>query len=246
MEQAGKVVAGIADGCLEAGCALIGGETAEMPGMYQDGDYDLAGFCVGAAERNSLITGASIKAGDVVLGLASSGFHSNGFSLIRKIITDQELDYNKAPPFSHPDETLGQALMTPTKLYVKPLLSLIRAGAAVKGLAHITGGGLLENIPRILPDGMCAALSAKAWPLPEMFSWLARAGALSVQDMARTTNCGIGMALICAPDEQDKIVRFLEKEGETVYVLGTVKPAPDSPSVPFVQIEDTDHWQSHF
>lgn len=245
VDRAEKVVSGIAAGCVEAGCALIGGETAEMPGMYQGADYDLAGFCVGAAERDGLVTGASIKAGDVILGLASNGFHSNGFSLIRKIIADQALDYNKAPPFAHTDETLGQALMTPTRLYVKSLLSLIRAEIAVKGLAHITGGGLLENIPRILPSGCCAVLSASQWPLPEMFSWLARAGALSVSDMARTMNCGIGMALVCAPDEQDRIVSFLEKEGEKVYVLGLVKPVPENRSTPFVTIEDTDHWLAY-
>lgn len=244
VERAASVIAGIATGCEQAGCALIGGETAEMPGMYGGDDYDLAGFCVGAAERGRLVTGEGITEGDVVLGLSSSGFHSNGYSLIRKIIADRDLSYGMTPPFNSLYDTLGQALLAPTRLYIKPLLALLRSGAAVKGLAHITGGGLLENIPRVLPDGLYAKLDARFWPLPDMFAWLAAAGALTIDDMARTMNCGIGMVLVCKAEDESSIVQFLEQEGEAVYRLGTIEKSSEE-YTPRVIITGTEHWQQN-
>ena len=188
------VIAGIAEGCRRAGCALIGGETAELPGLYAAGDFDLAGFCVGAVERDGLITGDAVAPGDVVLGLAADGVHSNGFSLVRRIVDDAGLGYGDAAPFE-PDRRLGQALLTPTRLYVRSCLAAVAAGG-VHALAHITGGGLVDNVPRVLPAGLGVTIDAGAWPLPPVFRWLREAGRLSDADMLKTFNCGIGMVVI--------------------------------------------------
>ena len=214
-----EVVAGIADGCRLAGCALIGGETAEMPGMYAGGDFDLAGFVVGAAERGRIITGTGINAGDVVLGLASAGLHANGFSLVRQMVDALGLDYRAAAPFA--DMPLDDALLTPTRIYVKSCLEAHGEGL-VKGLAHITGGGLIDNIPRILPDGLSARIDAAAWPLPPVFHWLAADGGIAPQEMARTFNCGIGMAMITAPENAAAAMELLGDGGETVWAIGVI------------------------
>ena len=217
------IVSGIAEGCRQAGCALIGGETAEMPGMYAGKDYDLAGFAVGAAERGQILTGADVAAGDVILGLASSGVHSNGYSLVRRIVEKAGLSYEDDAPFQ-PGTKLGDALLAPTRIYVKPVLAAVRAGA-VKALAHITGGGLTDNIPRVLPEGLGVALDATAWPLLPVFRWMAESAAISDDDLARTFNCGIGMVVIVAPDKADDAMRILGEAGESVYRIGEVQPA---------------------
>ncbi|MEW5727113.1 MAG: phosphoribosylformylglycinamidine cyclo-ligase [Pseudomonadota bacterium] len=216
------IVAGIAEGCRQAGCALIGGETAEMPGMYHEGDYDLAGFSVGAAERGQLLPAEDIKAGDVILGLASTGVHSNGYSLVRRIVVSGGYNYASAAPFE-PGKSLGEALLAPTRIYVKSCLAAIRAGT-IKGLAHITGGGLIENIPRVLPDDVVAETDAKAWPLPPVFKWLAAEGGVAPGEMARTFNCGIGMVVVCAADKADEAARILTEAGETVHRIGRIRP----------------------
>ncbi len=198
-EIAAKVVAGIAEGCRRAGCALIGGETAEMPGLYSKGDYDLAGFAVGAVERGEQLTGADVQAGDRLLGFASSGVHSNGFSLVRRIVADGGFALDAPAPFDA-GRSLAEALLEPTEIYVDALLPLVRAGR-VKALAHITGGGLLENIPRVLPEGCHAVVDAGAWPQPSLFAWLQRQGHIEPGEMARTFNCGIGMVAVVAAGE---------------------------------------------
>ncbi|MFA5593462.1 MAG: phosphoribosylformylglycinamidine cyclo-ligase [Micavibrio sp.] len=217
------VIEGIAKGCEEAGCALIGGETAEMPGMYGEGDYDLAGFTVGAVERGEQITGETIAAGDVIIGLPSSGIHSNGYSLVRRIIeTARKGDYDSPAPFAA-GQTMGEALLTPTRIYVKPILqALKRRKGAIKGMAHITGGGLSENIPRILPANTCARLDAAAWERPAIFGWLAQAGALEAADMAKTFNCGIGMALVTAAEEAETVMGILKEAGESPVKIGAI------------------------
>jgi phosphoribosylformylglycinamidine cyclo-ligase len=216
-----RVVASIAEGCRQAGCALIGGETAEMPGMYADGDYDLAGFCVGAVERDQLLTGAGIGAGDVILGLASNGIHSNGFSLVRRLAADHGWKLDR-PALFDPDRLLIDHLMAPTRIYVASLLPLLRAGR-IKGLAHITGGGLLENIPRVLPDEAHAVVDADAWPQPRLMAFLQAQGGIEPGEMARTFNCGIGMALVVAADMADAIAADLAAAGETVFRIGIVE-----------------------
>jgi phosphoribosylformylglycinamidine cyclo-ligase len=205
LEVATAVVAGIAEGCRIAGCALIGGETAEMPGMYAPGDYDLAGFAVGAVERGEQLTGDGVAAGDVLIGIDASGAHSNGFSLIRRIIAQHELDLSAPAPFA-PGTSLGDALLVPTRIYVRELLPLVRAGK-VKAMAHITGGGFLENIPRVLPKGMRAVVDAPA--LPPLFDWLRSAGDIAAAEVARTFNCGIGMVLVVAENEANAIIQTL-------------------------------------
>lgn len=214
------VVAGIARACSAAGCALIGGETAEMPGMYAPGDYDLGGFAVGAVEREQLLTGDRVAAGDLLLGLASSGAHSNGYSLIRRLVDGLNL---AAPAPFNPSQTLLDALLAPTRLYVSPLLPQIRR-ARISGLAHITGGGLLENVPRMLPPGCRALIDAAAWPLPPLFQWLQARGGMAADELARTFNCGIGMVLAVAPDAADALCTDLRAAGETVLVIGEVVP----------------------
>ena len=209
-----RVIASIAEGCREAGCALIGGETAEMPGMYAEGDYDLAGFCVGAVERGEALTGARVKAGDAILGLASSGIHSNGFSLVRRLAADKGWAL---------DGLLLDALLAPTRIYVKSLLPAIRAGR-IAALAHITGGGLLENIPRVLPDDLHAAIDGGAWPRPPLMAFLQAEGDIAPGEFARTFNCGIGMALIVSEDDVKTVSQSLEDAGETVFRIGRVEP----------------------
>ncbi len=216
------IVKGIAEGCTQAGCALIGGETAEMPGMYADGDYDLAGFCVGAVEREEILTGQDVAEGDVLLGLASSGLHSNGFSLVRKVLELLNLDYDHDTPYA-PGHPLGEALLEPTRIYVKACLTAIRMGG-VRTLAHITGGGLLENIPRVLPDTMSVDIDAGSWQVPEVFRWLARAGGIGPREMERTFNCGIGMVAVVAPDRADALKKAMTEHGESVSVIGRVVP----------------------
>ena len=219
-DVAERVIASIAEGCLQAGCALIGGETAEMPGMYAPGDYDLAGFCVGAVERNQVLTGREIAPGDVVLGLASSGVHSNGFSLVRRLATDKGWKLDRPALFDQ-DVILIDALMAPTRIYVKSLLPLLKQGQ-IKGLAHITGGGLLENIPRVLPDGVHATINADAWPQPRLMAFLQAQGAIEPEEMARTFNCGIGMVVVVAKDNAATVKAALEAAGETVFEIGSI------------------------
>lgn len=222
------VIAGVAEGCAQSGCALIGGETAEMPGLYADGDYDLAGFCVGAVERNAVITGEGIKDGDVLLGLASSGVHSNGFSLVRKLMAETEdFDFSTPTPFD-PSQTLGNALLTPTRLYVRSVLAALKlqnqnGEKAIKGMAHITGGGFPENVPRMLPDGWIAEIDCQSWPLPSLFQWIQETGSLTPEDLAGTFNCGIGFMIVCAQDDAEALRRILSEHGETVYEIGHVK-----------------------
>ena len=219
---AATVVQGIAQGCELAGCALIGGETAEMPGMYPDGEYDLAGFAVGAVEKSKIIDGSTIVPGDVVLGLASSGIHSNGFSLVRKIIERANPDLSA----DFHGRSLADTLMAPTRIYVKPLLALMQK-IAVKGMAHITGGGLVENIPRVLREGLTAELQGGAWPMPPLFTWLQQHGGVADAEMHRVFNCGIGMAVIVAADMADDAVRELTAAGEQVWKIGTVRASKE-------------------
>src|SRR5688572_24630088 len=208
-----RVIAGIAEGCRQAGCALIGGETAEMPGMYANGDYDLAGFCVGAVERSAVLTGERIAPGHVILGLASSGVHSNGFSLVRRIIAEREWDLNQSLPNG---QTLGEALLEPTRIYVRSVLPAVQSGG-IDGTAHITGGGFLENIPRVLPDDCHAVVDTDAWELPRIFALLQEGGDVAAAEMARTFNCGIGMVVVVAECEADAVATVLEGAGETVH-----------------------------
>ena len=215
---ASTVVKGIAQGCELAGCALIGGETAEMPGMYPDGEYDLAGFAVGAVEKSKIIDGSTIAPGDVVLGLASSGIHSNGFSLVRKIIERANPDLSA----DFHGRSLADTLMAPTRIYVKPLLALMQK-IAVKGMAHITGGGLVENIPRVLREGLTAELRQSAWPMPPLFTWLQAHGGVADAEMHRVFNCGIGMAVVVAASDADEAVRELTAAGEQVWKIGAVR-----------------------
>ncbi len=216
LDAATTIINGIAKGCEASGCALIGGETAEMPGMYHDGDFDLAGFAVGAMERGADLP-AGVAKGDVLLGLASNGVHSNGYSLVRKIVELSGLGWDAASPFG--EGTLGEALLAPTRLYVTQVLSAIRAGG-VHGLAHITGGGLTENLPRVLPEGLGAQVDLTAWSLPPVFAWLAEQGGISQAEMLKTFNSGIGMVVVVAADQADAITGLLQSEGETVYQLG--------------------------
>lgn len=216
-----RVIASIAEGCRIAGCALIGGETAEMPGMYAAGDYDLAGFCVGAVERDQVLTGATIGAGDVILGLASSGVHSNGFSLVRRLAADKGWKLDRPALFDQ-DQLLIEALMAPTRIYVRSLLPSIKAGT-IKGLAHITGGGLLENIPRVLPKGAHAVVDADGWEQPRLMAFLQAQGGIEPEEMARTFNCGVGMAVIVAADQAEAVAETLRAAGETVVTIGRVE-----------------------
>lgn len=231
-DVAERVIAGVANGCLESGCALIGGETAEMPGLYAPGDYDLAGFAVGAAERDQLITGEHVKEGDVILGLASSGIHSNGFSLVRHVVkTTQGISYEKALGFTN-GKTLGEYVLTPTRLYVKPILEALKikdkdGKPAIRAMAHITGGGIYENVPRVLPDTLAAHLDAKAWSLPAIFKFLKEAGNIAPRDLATTLNCGIGMVIVVPKEFAGKISDILKAQKETVYTLGTIKKRTD-------------------
>jgi phosphoribosylformylglycinamidine cyclo-ligase len=212
-----EVIQGIAAGCEQAGCALIGGETAEMPGMYPEGEYDLAGFCVGVVEKERIIDGRSIGAGDALLGLASSGAHSNGYSLIRRIVGADRLSSERA-----------DSLMAPTRIYVKPVLELL-AAVPVKGLAHITGGGLVGNVPRILPAGTRAVIRKAAWPRPELFNWLQHAGGVAEEEMYRVFNCGIGMVVVVPRDKVQMATTLLEREGERVFEIGAIEQSSGEP-----------------
>ncbi len=225
-DQGAAIVGGIAEGCRQAGCALIGGETAEMPGMYRDGDYDLAGFAVGAAERANLLPTKDIVPGDVLLGLASSGVHSNGFSLVRRIVERSGLALNAGAPFAK-DQTLGEALLTPTRIYVKSLLATIKETNGIKALAHITGGGFPDNIPRVLPDDCSAEINLSAIKVPAVFSWLSATGGVARNEMLRTFNCGIGMIVVVAPENVDAVLASLVANGEAVCTLGRLIPACD-------------------
>lgn len=214
------IIAGIAEGCRQAGCALVGGETAEMPGMYGAGDYDLAGFAVGAVERGQALTGDAVRDGDVVLGLGSTGVHSNGYSLVRKLVAESGLGYETAAPWNA-ETTLGEALLAPTRIYVKSTLAAVRSGA-VHAMAHITGGGLIENIPRVLPEGLGVTLDAGQWTLPPVFRWLMRQGNIASAEMARTFNVGLGMVVVVDPARAEATAAILRDAGETVQTVGHV------------------------
>jgi phosphoribosylformylglycinamidine cyclo-ligase len=229
-EAAAAIVAGVAEGCRESGCALIGGETAEMPGLYKDGDYDLAGFAVGAAERGTLLPARDIAAGDAVIGLASSGVHSNGFSLVRKVVEQSGLSFAAPAPFA-PVMTLGGALLTPTKLYVKSCLRAIRETEAVKGLAHITGGGFTDNIPRVLPKGLGVRIDLTRLHVLPVFKWLSAQAGIAELEMLRTFNCGIGMVAIVKADAVPRVTEVLASSGETASHLGQVVEANDDQRV---------------
>jgi phosphoribosylformylglycinamidine cyclo-ligase len=219
-QTAVDVVKGISDGCVEAGCALIGGETAEMPGMYAEGDYDLGGFAVGAAERGTLLP-RDIAAGDLLIGLASSGVHSNGYSLVRRVVERSGLAWDAPAPFA-PDLSLGRALLAPTRIYVKPILNVLRSSSGLKGLAHITGGGFPDNIPRVLPDGLGVRLNLSAVQTPAVFRWLAATGGIAEHEMLRTFNCGIGMVAVVSAEHVDEIAPAFKDAGEQVTILGEV------------------------
>jgi len=222
VDQASRVIGGIAEGCKLAGCALVGGETAEMPGMYAPGDYDLAGFCVGAVERGEQLTGDQVAAGDVLLGLASSGVHSNGYSLVRRLAADKGWKLDRPALFDN-ERLLIDHLIEPTRIYVKTLLPFIRAGR-IHALAHITGGGLLENVPRVLPAGLHARISADGWEQPRLMAFLQAQGHIEPGEMARTFNCGIGMVLSVAPAEAAALAADLTAAGETVFTIGEIVP----------------------
>lgn len=217
-DQAARIIEGIALGCERAGCALIGGETAEMPGMYPAGDFDLAGFSVGAMERGQDLP-TDVAVGDVLLGLASDGVHSNGYSLVRKLVDMSGLQWSDDCPWSN--RPLGEELLTPTRLYVKPALAAIRAGG-VHALAHITGGGLTENLPRVLPEGLGAEIDLNTWGLPEIFTWMARTGGMVEAELLKTFNCGLGMILVVAPEQADALTALLAEHGEDVTRIGAV------------------------
>lgn len=223
IDTAADVIKGIAVGCEQAGCALIGGETAEMPSMYPEGEYDLAGFAVGAVEKNKIINGSTITAGDVVLGLQSNGVHSNGFSLVRKILDVSQADLNQTIG----NTTLKKAISAPTRIYVKPLLEVIKK-ITVKGMAHITGGGLTENVPRILPEGTQAVLDSKSWEMPPLFQWLQQTGHVATDEMHRVFNCGIGMVVVVSANDMEKTMAILKEHGETVFNIGTIKALPEN------------------
>ncbi len=225
-EQGEQIVAGIAEGCIQAGCALIGGETAEMPGMYAGADYDLAGFAVGAAERSRLLPKEDTQAGDKLIGLASSGLHSNGFSLVRRVVEIAGLEFDSPAPFA-PDRSLADVLLTPTRIYVKQLLQTIRQTDAIKALAHITGGGFPENIPRVLPDGLSARIDLSAIDIPPVFSWLSATGGIVETEMLRTFNCGIGMIAVVSAEDLDAVVATLNEAGESVVPLGELVERAD-------------------
>lgn len=225
-----SIVAGVAEGCRQAGCALIGGETAEMPGMYPDGEYDIAGFSVGAVEKDCLIDGSSVEDGDLLLALPSSGVHSNGFSLVRKIIADNNLDFNKIYPELDPEKTLGDILLTPTRIYVKPVLEVLRH-YKVDAIAHITGGGFYENIPRIIPDGLMANIDVESLVIPPVFLFLAQKGHISLPEMFNVFNMGVGMVLAVKRNFASEIIETLKREGEAPFLLGYVSRSENNQKI---------------
>jgi phosphoribosylformylglycinamidine cyclo-ligase len=219
LDDASDVIKGIAEGCKQAGCALIGGETAEMPGMYKDGDYDLAGFAVGAVERDEILP-RKTQSGDVLIGLKSSGVHSNGYSLARLVLTENNIGFeDKIADLG--DKTIGEVLLTPTKIYVKSCLAAVKTGK-VKALAHITGGGLVENLPRVLGEGLEANIDYHAWTAPDIFPWLQKTGNITDEEMHRTFNCGIGMVLVVDENDAAEVKKILEKEGEEAFIIGSL------------------------
>ena len=228
VEAAAAVVAGIAEGCRQANCALVGGETAEMPGMYAEGDYDMAGFCVGAVDRDKVIPRLGDQtAGDILVGLGSSGPHSNGYSLIRRIVAHSGLAWDAPAPFAPektPGKTLAEALLEPTRIYIRSVLPHLKAGR-IKGLAHITGGGLIENPPRAIAEGLVPRFDWNAWTLPPVFQWLAQTGGVAEHEMRRTFNCGIGLVLIVAPDDLPDVLEGLVRDGEDAFVVGELAQA---------------------
>jgi phosphoribosylformylglycinamidine cyclo-ligase len=250
VDVAASVIQGIAEGCTQSGCALIGGETAEMPSMYSAGKYDLAGFAVGAVERHKILPRGDVAAGDAIIGIASSGLHSNGFSLVRHIIERGDWRSADRPALSNAScesqqtfteayqvvcpwdstQTLGTALLTPTRLYVKPLLAVLRSahGAHIKALAHITGGGLLENIPRVLPDHLAASINGNSWQMPEVFRWLKTAGNIEMNEMYRTFNCGIGMVAVVEKSAVDSLLAAIQQTGETANIIGEITQRRDA------------------
>jgi phosphoribosylformylglycinamidine cyclo-ligase len=228
-----RVIAGVAQGCREAGCALIGGETAEMPGLYADGDYDLAGFAVGAVERTELLPRTDLAAGDAILALPSSGVHANGFSLVRRVVERLGLGWNDPAPFAKA-RTLGDALLTPTRIYVRPLLQAMRETRAIKALAHITGGGLTENIPRVLPASLAAEINLRSFDLPPVFRWLQTEASLDDAEMLRTFNCGVGMVIVVAREEVDAVEASLREAGESPWHLGRLDMRQDQLGVRFI------------
>ncbi len=234
-----SIVASIAEGCRIAGCALVGGETAEMPGMYARGDYDLAGFSVGAMERGAAIDGTKVAAGDIVLGLASSGVHSNGFSLVRRVVHTAELAWDAPAPFA-PELTLANALLTATRIYVKSCLALAKADQ-VHAMAHITGGGLVENVPRVIPDTLQVRIDARSWTLPPVFQWLARGGEIAPAEMTRVFNCGIGMVAIVPAAKRDAAMATLRAAGENPVEIGRVVAKPDA-QAPGCIVDNLDSW----
>ncbi len=232
-----EVIAGIAEGCKIAGCALVGGETAEMPGMYAPGHYDLAGFAIGAVERDQALTGANVNPGDIILGLGSSGFHSNGYSLVRRVVEKSGHAYDGPAPSSRIG-TLADSLLTPTRIYVKSCLAAIRAGH-IRALAHITGGGFVDNVPRVLPEGLGADIDAGAIALPPMMKWIAKIGGIESQELARTFNCGVGMVAVVAPEKVDEATKLLTNHGETVMRIGIVVSRSAEPRVKMLNL---DRW----
>lgn len=249
-EVAAEVIAGIAEGCRMAGCALIGGETAEMPGMYAPGDYDIAGFAVGAVERDELVTGERIGKGDVILGLASNGVHSNGYSLVRRIVQTAGISYEAPCPFE-PSLMMGELLLMPTRIYVKAVLEALKIKdkskkSAIHGMAHITGGGFIENIPRVIPDGLCAKIEVGSWHLPKIFRWLREAGGLTHEDLLGTLNSGIGYIVICAADKEAEVSAALKEAGETVTKIGQVVSEKDNdgPHAKIILNRLNEAWQA--
>ena len=222
VDVAADVVSGIGDGCEQSGCALVGGETAEMPGMYEGEDYDLAGFCVGVVEKSEILDGSKVQAGDTLIGLASTGPHSNGYSLVRKIIEVSGADLNQ----DLDGQPLSQALLAPTRIYVKPLLKLLKE-SQVNAMSHITGGGLLENIPRVLPDNSKAVIDASSWQMPPVFNWLQQNGNVDSREMYRTFNCGVGMVVCVPAAEADNALRILKDAGEDAFVVGSIEAAAE-------------------
>lgn len=236
-ETVAQIVSGVAEGCRQAGCALSGGETAEMPGLYSDGEYDLAGFSVGVVEKKEIISGEGIEPGDVIIALPSSGVHSNGFSLVRKIISDKNLDLNKIYPDLDSEQSLGEILLTPTKIYVKPVLALIKE-VKVKGIAHITGGGFFENIPRILPDGLAAIINLKTYSVPPIFRFLKKHSGIPAEEMYNVFNMGVGMILVVNREEKENALNILECQGLKPFVLGEVKDAEEGQRVVLEGLEN--------
>lgn len=232
VDNTSRIIKGIAEGCKQAGCALIGGETAEMPGLYAENDFDMAGFAVGAVERDNVITGENIKEGDILLGLPSSGVHSNGFSLVRKVLKDNNLTFSDTSPFEA-NKTLGECFIEPTRIYVSTVLKLLEDRCEIRGMSHITGGGILENIPRVIPDNLQAQISLSSWNLPPVFKWLKEKAALDQTNMLRTFNCGIGYVLIVPENAAEECIKQLTGTGENAIKLGQIAQRGNTQAITF-------------